>query len=134
MPGYTGKDNYERIYIFESKNNMIKEKLYRKKMMSNYRSLTFESKCILMSSNFKLRSQNLLKDIIEGYKDYSIGSLYIRVLSKIMNKYNMKQLKIASMSINDQDDTVGVVKNNPFLRSLFYGLLQYSKKIKGSEK
>lgn len=40
-----------------------------------------------------------------------------------MNKYNMKQLKIASMSITDADDTVGLVKNNPFLRSLFYGLL-----------
>ena len=87
-----------------------------------------------MSSNFKLRSQNLLKDIIEGYKDYSIGSLFIRILTKIMNKYHMKQIKIASMSVNEADETVGFIKNHPFLRSLFYGLLEYSKTIKGSEK
>ena len=101
-------------------------------MMSNYRSLTFETKCLLLSSNFKLRSQNLTKDIIQSYKDFSIGSLYVKILSRIMNKHNLKQLKIASMSIDDKDETVNVIKANPFLRSLFSELLHYSKAVKES--
>lgn len=39
-----------------------------------------------------------------------------------MTKYHLKQLKIASLSLSD-DETTGLVKKNPFLRSLFFSLL-----------
>lgn len=47
-----------------------------------------------------------------------------------MNKHNLKQLKIASLSIDDKDETVNVIKGNPFLRTLFSELLHYSKAVK----
>ena len=73
------------------------------KMMGNYRSISFIGKGLLLSSNFKLRSKNLAKQIINNYNTHSIGSLYIRILEIVMNKYHLKQLKTASMSLNDGD-------------------------------
>lgn len=94
---------------------------------SNYRSLVFETKCVALTSNFKLRSQNLNKAMVEIYKEESIGLLYVILLQKIMTKYHLKQLKVASLSINDNDETTGLVKRSPFLRSIFYGLLSLIK-------
>lgn len=50
------------------------------------------------------------------------------LLQKIITKYHLKQLKVASLSVNDADETTGLVKKSPFLRSIFYGLLELIKK------
>lgn len=44
-----------------------------------------------------------------------------------MTKYHLKQLKVASLSVNDADETTGLVKKSPFLRSIFYELLHLIK-------
>ena len=61
--------------------------------------------------------------MIEIYRDESLGILYVVLLQKIMTKYHLKQLKVASLSVNDVDETTGLVKKSPYLRSIFYGLL-----------
>ena len=56
------------------------------------------------------------------------------LLQKIITKYHLKQLKVASLSVNDADETTGLVKKSPFLRSIFYGLLELIKKSGDKQK
>ena len=68
-----GTDVRERIYVFTSESNFKREKDLKLKMMGNYRSLKFECKCIVLTSNFRLRSDNLFKDTLHQYEKVSIG-------------------------------------------------------------
>jgi hypothetical protein len=71
--------------------------------MGNYRSLQFEIKCLVLCSNFRLRSKNLFKDTFRKYRSASLGELYVQIMSKILTKYHLKQLKAASYSIDTKD-------------------------------
>lgn len=82
--------------MFTSPNNMRKEYEIGLKMMGNYRSLKFECKCIVFTSNFRLRSQNLFKDTLNKYQNVAIGELYALAFTRIMTKYHLKQLSNAS--------------------------------------
>ncbi len=64
--------------------------------MGNYRSLKFDCKCIVLSSNFRLRSETLIKNTLHRYSKISIGELFARTLTRIMTKYHLKQLRQAS--------------------------------------
>jgi hypothetical protein len=51
-----------------------------KSIMGNYRSLKFECKCLMLSSNFRMRSKSSAKNVISSYKNVSLGFLYRKVL------------------------------------------------------
>lgn len=129
LPSLSGQSLHERVYIFESKSRKAADQLLKNRAIGSHRVLNIESKCLVMSSNFKLRSQNLIKATIEKYKDESIGSLFVVLLAKIMTKYHLKQLKVASLSMNDSDEMVGVVRNSPYLRTVFHRLLEHIRRV-----
>lgn len=119
------------MYIFTSETNLKREYELGLKMMGNYRSLKFEARCLVMCSNFRLRTKNLLKDIVHKYKDVCIGELYVHILSKIMTKYHLKQLKAASFSLDTQDELTQLLHKDLFTRNIIsnlMGLLQEEKK------
>ena len=68
-----GMDVRERMYVFTSESNYRREKDLKLKMMGNYRSLKFSCKCIVLTSNFRLRSDNLQKNTIHKYEKEAIG-------------------------------------------------------------
>lgn len=48
--------------------------------MGNYRSLKFECKCLVLTSNFRLRGKTTAKDVVSNYLKASIGNLYSKIL------------------------------------------------------
>jgi len=72
-------------------------------MMGNYRSLKFETKCLVLTSNFRLRSKNLMKTALNKYKKVALGELFSKLFRKVMTKYHLKHLKSASLSSNNSD-------------------------------
>ena len=69
----SGTDVRERMYVFTSESIYRREKDLKLKMMGNYRSLKFECKCIVLTSNFRLRSDNLIKNTVKRYDKVAIG-------------------------------------------------------------
>lgn len=66
-PSLKNTDFRERIYVFTSPYNMKKQYEIGLKMMGNYRSLKFDCKCIVITSNFRLRSEHLFKNTLSKY-------------------------------------------------------------------
>jgi hypothetical protein len=46
----------------------------------------------------------------------------------------LKQLKVASLSVNDADETTGLVKKSPFLRTIFLWVVGVDQKEWGTTK
>jgi hypothetical protein len=92
----SGTDVRDRMYVFSSESKHNREKDLKLKMMGNYRSLKFECKCILLTSNFRLRSDNLFKNTLRKYDKIAIGELFARAILRFMTKYHLKQLRQAS--------------------------------------
>jgi len=96
-------------------------------MMGNYRSLQFEVKCLVMCSNFRLRSKSLFKDTLRKYRSVCLGELYVQIMSKILTKYHLKQLKAASYSIDSGDDLSELLKKDLFVKNIMHNLMNYLK-------
>lgn len=96
LPSLTGSDLRERIYVFTSTSNTTKLYGPKLQMMGNYRSLKFECKCLVLTSNFRLRSDNLQKDTLHKYLKVALGELFAKTFIKIMTNYHLKQLRQAS--------------------------------------
>ena len=72
-----------------------------------------------------MRSKTVHNSIISNYKRTSIGYLYRRILEKILTPYHLRQIRTASDSSNDSDETVSLIKQNVFLRALITSLTEY---------
>ena len=121
-PSLKDSDIRQRIYVFTSPNSMKKQYEIGLKMMGNYRSLKFDCKCIVLTSNFRLRSQNLFKNTLRKYEMVSIGELYAKALTRIMTKYHLKQLSSASYGGEGQ---IGeFVRKDSFLRAVMNAALR----------
>ena len=96
-------------------------------MMGNYRSMQFEVKCLVMCSNFRLRSKSLFKDTLRKYRSVCLGELYVQIMSKILTKYHLKQLKAASYSIDSGDDLSELLKKDLFVKNIMHNLMNYLK-------
>ena len=81
-----------------------------KNMLGNYRSLKFECKCLLLASNFRMRSKTIAKNVISNYDSVSIGYMYQKVLDKILTKFHLRQMRTASVSSNKSDESVSLVQ------------------------
>jgi hypothetical protein len=57
-----------------------------------------------------MRSKNVSKNVISTYNSTSIGYLYRNVLEKIITKYHLRQMKVASVTSGDRDETSTLVK------------------------
>ena len=95
--------------------------------MGNYRSMQFEVKCLVMCSNFRLRSKSLFKDTLRKYRSVCLGELYVQIMSKILTKYHLKQLKAASYSIDSGDDLSELLKKDLFVKNIMHNLMNYLK-------
>ena len=104
------------MYVFTSESNYRREKDLKLKMMGNYRSLKFLCKCIVLTSNFRLRSNNLQKNTIHKYEKEAIGQLFARAIMRFMTKYHLKQLRQASFG--GEGELGQLVRTDPYLRSI----------------
>lgn len=121
---YTQTDVRDRLYVFTSESNLRREHELGTKMMGNYRSLQFEAKCLVLCSNFRLRSKSLFKDTLSKYRNVSLGELYVQVMSKILTKYHLKQLKAASYSLDSQEELAQLLREDVFVRNIMHNLMQ----------
>lgn len=113
-PSLKRTDVRQRMYIFSSESNFKGDRDVRSKMMGNYRSLKFECKCIVLTSNFRLRSDGLFKNTLKKYEKMAIGELFARAIMRFMTKYHLKQLRQASFG--GEGELGQVVRTDPFLR------------------
>lgn len=82
---------------------------------------------MVLCSNFRLRSKNLFKDTLRKYRNVSLGELFVLVMSKILTKFHLKQLKTASYSIDTEDELSQLLKRDIFVRNIMHNLMHYLK-------
>lgn len=75
-----------------------------------------------------MRSKTVSKNVISTYDSISIGYMYIKILDKILTKFHLTQMKKASLkNSNESDESVNLIKQNSFLKTLIASLTQYLK-------
>lgn len=114
LPSPSSSDLRERIYVITGGKGELQ---LGDRMMGNYRALVFECRCLVLTSNFRLRAASLVKDSLKEYRSTAIGALFVRLLARIMTRHHLKQLRESGQSSGNS------VLKSPFVRSLMGGLL-----------
>lgn len=96
--------------------------IVKESRLGNYRSLRFDVRSLVLSSNFRLRSQHLRKDTLSKYRMVSVGELFVRVLRKVLTKYHLRDLKSASENVNPKDELGKMLRSDLFLLNLIQNL------------
>jgi hypothetical protein len=112
------------LYIFSSGKKQREINMARI-MMGNYRSLRLECKCLMLSSNFRMRSKNIQKSVVANYQSESLGFLYRKVLEQIITKYHLKQMKVVSGQSGEMNEAALLLKQSSFLRTSMTALAEY---------
>ena len=69
----------------------------------------------------------MFKDTLRKYRSVCLGELYVQIMSKILTKYHLKQLKAASYSIDSEDDLSELLKKDLFVKNIMHNLINYLK-------
>ena len=69
----------------------------------------------------------MFKDTLRKYRSVCLGELYVQIMSKILTKYHLKQLKAASYSIDSEDDLSELLKKDLFVKNIMHNLMNYLK-------
>lgn len=87
----------------------------------------------MVCSNFRLRSKTLFKDTLRKSRNVSLGELFVLVMSRILTKYHLKQLKAASYSMDSEDELSQLLKRDVFVRNIMHNLMHCMKEERSSE-
>ena len=107
------------------------------KMMGNYRSLQLECKCMVLSSNFRLRSDSPSKTPLHGNnygsasRSLSLGELFARAILRFISKYHLRQLKQASFG--GEGEAAEQLRTDPFLQAVLAATASHMKSPPSSE-